>query len=128
MKNNEYQDSFYWEKACPVFYLLNKVFDTLSVWYVCLNYPVPLPCRISEMDLSTFHFWTCPFSILGKSRQNFKVGQPMYRAWSDCMDMQAGLALYWLESSLFSVVGCAGRPGSILLAKANYFRFQQGKG
>ena len=39
-------------------------------------------------------FLKCPLSFLGISRWlNFKLVSQQYRAWSDCMDMQAGLTI-----------------------------------
>ena len=35
--------------------------------------------------------------ILEISKWNFKLASQQCRAWTDCMDVQAGLALYWLQ-------------------------------
>ena len=58
---------------------------------------------------SSTHFWNCLLSTIGISEWEFEVCQP---------------AVY----SLFRLHGCAGWPGSILVAKVNYFWFQQIKG
>ena len=52
---------------------------------------------LTLMNLFSFHFWNCPLSILViLSRWQLEVSQ-QYRAWSDCVDVQASLALYWWQ-------------------------------
>ena len=36
-------------------------------------------------------------SVLMTRNENLKLVSQQYRAWSDCMDVQAGLALYWWQ-------------------------------
>ena len=47
-------------------------------------------------------------SILGLLRdfdENMSVASKWYRAWLDCMDVQAGLALYWWQRLLLVEAG-----------------------
>ena len=54
---------------------------------------------------AVFRKWTCPPSIFGavhyhiweNQDKNLKLASQQYRAWSVCMDVQAGLALYWWQ-------------------------------
>ena len=49
--------------------------------------------------------WTCPtyvfgtihYQFWGYQDENFKIGSQQYRDWSDCTDVEAGLALYWWQ-------------------------------
>ena len=62
--------------------------------------------------------WTCPsfifgaiyFQFWGHQGENDQSVSQQYTAWTDCMDLQAGLAVY------------------ILVAKANHFLLKQTKG
>ena len=54
-----------------------------------------LPYFINEI---INYFWQYPISFLGRSRSKLEVGQPQYKAWSDCTGVQAGLAMYWGQS------------------------------
>ena len=60
-----------------------EIFINLFLSLKCLNF-------INGI-ISTFNLSNCPLSFLGISRS---VG----RAWSACMVVQAGLALYWLQT------------------------------
>ena len=64
-------------------------------------------CIISILVLYIFNpaeflQWTCPLFNIGtvhyqlrrQQDMNFKLANQQYRAWSDCIDVQAGLALY----------------------------------
>ena len=47
--------------------------------------------------------WHDPFlelfiiTFYGYQDENFKLVSQQYRAWSDCTEVQAGLALYWWQ-------------------------------
>ena len=42
-------------------------------------------------------FWHSPLSFWGYQDENFQLVSQQYRAWSDCTDVQSGLALYWWQ-------------------------------
>ena len=47
-----------------------------------------------------FPKWTCPPKIFGAAHYQFveiKLASQKCRAWSDCTDVQAGLALHWWQ-------------------------------
>ena len=57
--------------------------------------------------------WNNPPSIFGPIHyhfkgypdENLKLVSQQYRAWSDCMDVQTGLALYWWQKLITFIVG-----------------------
>ena len=72
-----------------------------------LEFPDPFPLRDIEA-INPYHAeflkWNNPTSILELSIIIFrdikiktKLDSQQYRAWSDCTDVQAGLALYWSQ-------------------------------
>ena len=66
--------------------------------------------HLQFLELFIIIFRDIHYHFQGYQDENLKLVSQQYRAWSDCTDVQAGLALY------------------IQVAKANHFRFQQGKG
>ena len=47
--------------------------------------------------MSTFHIRTFQYQIWRYHYEHLKLDSQQYRAWSDCMGVQAGLALYWYQ-------------------------------
>ena len=57
------------------------------------------------MEYSILHFGTVYYHFQGHQDENLKMVSQQYRAWLDCTDVQAGLALYWWESLITFGVG-----------------------
>ena len=55
--------------------------------------------------INHLQFLALSIIILGISWWKLEVGQPKYRAWSDCTEVQAGLALYWWQRLITFGVG-----------------------
>ena len=43
-------------------------------------------------------FGTVHYHFYGYQDENLKLVSQQYRAWTDCTDVQAGLALYWWQT------------------------------
>ena len=63
-----------------------------------------MPNFFNEIILLTFLALTI-FIFKGYQGKNFKLVSQQYTGWSDCMDVQAGLALYWWQSLITFSVG-----------------------
>ena len=61
-----------------------------------------------------FPILNCPLSFLGYQDENLKMVSHRYRAWSECTDVQAGLAVYWWHSLVFTSMS------AVFLSTSNY--------
>ena len=61
----------------------------------------PYPAEFLKWSSPPSSFGTVQYHFQRCQDENLQLVSQQYRAWSDCTDVQAGLALYWWQTSLF---------------------------
>ena len=65
----------------------------------------PFPAKFLKQNNPPYIFGTIHYQFQGYHDENLKLASHQYRAWSDCTDVHAGLALYWWQKLIIFGVG-----------------------
>ena len=75
---------------------------SISVSFILLN---PFHAEFLKWHNPSSIFGIVHYHFKGYQDGNMKMVSQQYRAWSDCTDVQVGLALYWWQRLLIIGVG-----------------------
>ena len=75
-------------------------------WKMYLTLTInPYHAEFLKWNNPSYNFGTVHHQFYGFQDENLKMVCQQYRAWSDCTDVQAGLALYWWQRLITFDVG-----------------------
>ena len=70
-----------------------------------MSFSNPYHAEFLKWNNQSYIFGTVHYHFYGYQDENLKLVSQQYRAWSDCTDVQAGLALYWWQRLFTFSVG-----------------------
>ena len=73
-------------------YSFNPLSFFLFFFFILFN---PSPAKLLKLNYPHSIIWTAHYHFQGYQDGNLKLVSQKYGAWSDCMDVQASLTLYW---------------------------------
>ena len=65
----------------------------------------PYHAEFLKRNNPPYLFGTFHYHLQGYQDENLKLASQQYRPWSDCTDVQPGLALYWWQKLIIFGVG-----------------------
>ena len=105
-------------KTCELHFIIRAVANMYDCIFMTKFYLLTLNLPNFLNGIIIFHFWNCPLSFMGYQDENLKLVSQQYRAWSDCTDVQAGLAQYWWQRLItFSVGRIRVKPAPVVWKK-----------
>ena len=90
----------YWQiyLICEIGYVSRRWFNfMICVTRFSIMWRSWLPAEFLKWNNPSFIFRTVHYHFEGCQNENLKMVRSQYIAWSDCMNVQADLALYWWQ-------------------------------